>query len=463
LQTGEKGRTDMTHHSRRDFVRLACCSAATASLVGGLSKFGLVSALAQATSDYKALVCIFMFGGNDSNNMVIPVDSAGYTNYQTIRANLALPQASLLPLQVGSGANFALHPNLPDLQGLFNNQKVLAVLNNVGTLVQPTTRQQYQSQSSIPENLFSHSDQQNQWQTTQLSGLPNAGWAGKVADKIQPTFNSSALFPPILSVAGSTIFSTGITTRPFTMNPGSTPGLSGIDNSAVAQARLLSVQQLLTFDTGISLVQASSAVTGQALQESAVLANALKNIPAIQTAFPANNSLASQLKQVAQVMAARSALGINRQIFFCSAGGYDTHSDQLDTQVALYSQLSPAMAAFYSATQELGVANAVTTFTLSEFSRTFQPGSNGGTDHAWGGHQLMMGGAVKGNALYGTFPTLALGGPDDTGSNGRWIPSTSVDQYAATLASWFGVANTDLPSIFPNLANFQTANLGFLG
>jgi uncharacterized protein (DUF1501 family) len=451
----------MTHHSRRDFVRLACCSAATASLVAGLSKFGLVSALAQGTTDYKALVCIFLFGGNDSNNMVIPVDT-NYANYATIRANLAIPQASLLPLQVGSAANFGLHPNLAELQGLFNNQKVLAILNNVGTLVQPTTRQQYQSQKGLPQNLFSHSDQQNQWQTTQLSGLQDAGWAGRVADKIQPTFNSAALFPPILSVAGSTIFSTGVTTRPFTMSPGSTPGLSGIDTSAAAQARFLGVQQLLTFDTGISLVQASGAVTGQAIHQSQTLATALKNIPAIQTVFPASNGLASQLKQVAQVIAARSALGIGRQIFFCSAGGFDTHSDQLNTQVGLFSQLSPAMAAFYAATEELGVASNVTAFTLSEFSRTFQPGSNGGTDHAWGGHQVMMGGAVKGNALYGTFPTLALGGPDDTGSNGRWIPTTSVDQYAATLASWFGVASADLPTIFPNLANFQSANLGFL-
>jgi uncharacterized protein (DUF1501 family) len=452
----------MTHHTRRDFVRLACCSAATASLVNGLSKFGLVSALAQSTTDYKALVCIFMFGGNDSNNMIVPVGSQ-YANYQAIRANLALPQASLLPLQVGGQANFGLHPNLPELQDLFNNKKSLAVLANVGTLVQPTTRQNYQSHMSLPQNLFSHSDQQNQWQTTQLGGLPNAGWAGKVADKIQATFNATAQFPPILSVAGNTIFSTGITTRPFTMNPGSTPGLNGIDSSAAAQARFLAVQQLLTLDTGISLVQASSAVTGQAIQEGVLLSTALKNIPAIQTVFPANNGLASQLKQVAQVIAARSALGISRQIFFCSIGGFDTHSDQLNSQVGLYTQLSPAMAAFYQATQELGVANEVTTFSLSEFSRTFQPGSNGGTDHAWGGHQLMMGGAVKGNAMYGTFPTLALSGPDDTGSNGRWIPSTSVDQYAATLASWFGVANTDLPAIFPNLANFQTANLGFLG
>jgi len=453
----------MTPHSRRDFIRLTCCSAATASMVAGLSKFGLVTALAQGISDYKALVCIFLFGGNDSNNMIIPFDSAGYKNYQTIRSNLALAQATLLPLQTGTQANYALHPSMPELQSLFNNDKALATLANVGTLVQPTTRQNYQSYQGLPEHLFSHSDQQDQWQTTQLTGSASSGWAGKIADKISPTFNTSALFPPILSVAGNNIFGTGDFTRPFTMSPGSTPGAKGFDSSAASQARLLAVQQLLTFDTGISLVQAASSVTGRSIQDGIVLSTALNNIPAIQTVFPANNFLASQLKQVAQVIAARSALNIRRQVFFCSIGGFDTHSDQLAAQAGLLTQLSQAMAAFYQTTKELGIANNVTAFTLSEFSRTLQPGSNAGTDHAWGGHQMVLGGAVKGNAMYGAFPALALGGPQDTGNNGRWIPSTSVDQYAATLASWFGVAATDLPGIFPNLANFQTSNLGFLG
>ena len=246
------------------------------------------------------------------------------------------------------------------------------------------------------------------------------------------------------------------------MNPGQTPGLQGFDSSAPSQARFVATQQLLTFDSGLAMVHAANAVTGQAVRYSVTLSSALKNIPPFQTVFP-NNYLAQQLKQVAQVISARAALGVNRQIFFCSYGGFDTHSDQLPQQVQLLTTISQSLSAFYQATQELGVANNVTAFTLSEFGRTLEPGSNGGTDHAWGSHQFILGGAVKGNAIYGTFPTLALGGPDDADQNGRWIPTTALDQYAATLAAWFGVSAGNLPSIFPNLANFGTANLGFMG
>jgi uncharacterized protein (DUF1501 family) len=448
-------------HTRRDLLRLACCSAAGATLVGGLSKFGLVSALAQGGTDYKALVCIFMFGGNDGNNVLVPIDSR-YAAYQQARSVLAIPQAQLLPLQAGGQSIYGVHPNLPEMQGYFNNQKNLAFVANVGTLVQPTTQAAYQASQNLPVNLYSHSDQQNQWQSAQLSGIPLSGWAGKMADSVQSSYNNSAQFPPILSVSGNAIFCTGVTSQPFTMNPGQTPGLQGFDTSAASQARYTATQQLLTFDSGLNLVQAANATTGQAIQYAQVLSQALKNIPPIQTQFP-NNYLAQQLLQVAQVISARSALGVNRQIFFCSYGGFDTHSDQLMQQVQLLTTISQSMAAFYQATQELGVANSVTSFTLSEFSRTFQPGSNGGSDHAWGNHHLVLGGAVQGNAIYGTYPTLALGGPNDADQNGRWIPTTALDQYAATLATWFGVSAANLPNIFPNLANFTTNNLGFLG
>ncbi|HXX56196.1 MAG TPA: DUF1501 domain-containing protein [Candidatus Nitrosotalea sp.] len=440
---------------------MACCSAAGAYLVGGLSKFGLMSALAQGTSDYKALVCIFMFGGNDGNNVIVPIDSR-YAAYQQARSVLALPQAAILPLQSGGQSNYGLHPNMPEMQGYFNNQKNLAIVVNVGTLVQPTTQAAYQASQSLPENLYSHSDQQNQWQSAQLNGIPLSGWAGKVADSVQSGYNSGALFPPVLSVSGNAIFCTGITSQPFTMNPGQAPGLQGFDTSAASQARYTATQQLLTFDSGLNLVQAANSVTGQAVQYAQVLSQALKNIPPLQTQF-GKDYLSQQLQQVAQVISARSALGVSRQIFFCSYGGFDTHGDQLTQQVQLLTTISQGMSAFYQATQELGVANSVTTFTLSEFGRTFQPGSNGGSDHAWGNHHLVLGGAVQGNAIYGTFPTLAVGGPDDADQNGRWIPTTALDQYAATLATWFGVSAASLPSIFPNLANFSSNNLGFMG
>jgi uncharacterized protein (DUF1501 family) len=419
-----------------------------------------VSALAQGTMDYKALVCIFLFGGNDSNNMLMPTDTR-YAQYLKARSVLALPQSQLLPLQSNGQSIYGLHPNMPEMQGYFNNQKTLAIVANVGTLVQPTTQAAYQAYQNLPQNLYSHSDQQDQWQSAQLSGTPMSGWAGKIADNVQ-TFNASAQFPPILSISGNPIFCTGISSSPFTMNPGQPPGLQGFDQSAASQARFAATQQLLTFDSGLSMVQAANSVTGHAVQFANVLSQALQNVQPLQTKFP-NNYLGAQLQQVAQVIAARSALAVQRQIFFCSYGGFDTHGDQLPQHVQLLSAVSQSMSAFYQATQELGVTNQVTTFTLSEFSRTLEPGSNGGSDHAWGGHQLILGGAVQGNAVYGTFPTLLLGGPDDADQNGRWIPTTALDQYAATLATWFGVSAVNLPAIFPNLANFPTSNLGFMG
>jgi uncharacterized protein (DUF1501 family) len=442
--------------SRRGFIRIG--TAAVGSLA--LRPFGLLPALAQSGPDYRALVCVFLLGGNDSNNTIIPMDDARYSAYQSIRGSLALSGADLTPVTSVSGEPFGFHSKLAEVASLFSSRE-LAVVANTGALVQPLTRAQYQNQqAAIPLNLFSHLDQQVAWQTSMAQGYSATGWAGRAADYVASQNMNSSAFPTFFSVAGNTIQGAGVTTQPVALAPGQSLQLSGFNSSAASQARLSAVDSLLT-ETGVSLVQAANKTLSNSIGDASALTSALAKATPLKTTFPAT-AIAAQLKQVAQIIQVQSYLGMRRQIFFCTLGGFDTHTTELETHNSLYPQLSPALSAFYDATQELGMAQNVTTFTESDFSRTFQPTTADGSDHAWGSHHLVLGGAVQGGQIYGQFPTFELGGPSDTDTRGRWIPSTSIDQYGATLSSWFGIPAGALAAVFPNLANFPTANLGFL-
>ncbi len=338
-----------------------------------------------------------------------------------------------------------------------------AIVANVGTLLQPTTRANYLAgKVTNPVNLYSHPDQQEEWQNVSASGSTATGWAGRMADALGSTYNSGANIPMITTVAGDTLFCNGTSTTPVAISPGNLSGATCSEGSECT-ARTAAAQTLLTFNSGLSLVQADNGITANAYKYAKSLSDAAASATALKTVFPTANGLAAQLQQIAQIIGVRSALGVDRQIFFCGIGNFDTHSTQLTTQATLLSQISAAIGAFYQATQELGVANQVTTFTMSDFARTFQPNSNGGSDHGWGSHHFVVGGSVLGNKIFGTYPTLALGGPDDSGSNGRWIPSTASVQYASTLAQWFGVQPSQLAQVFPTLGGFQTTKLGFLG
>jgi uncharacterized protein (DUF1501 family) len=452
----------MPRITRRGFLRTTCCTAAAAGMAAsGLNRLGLMSAYAQGT-DYKALVCIFLFGGNDANNMIIPYDNSSYTNYAKLRAILGLPQNTLLPIQPKSQAlPYAFHPQLIGTQSLFTGGQVAAVVNT-GVLPQPTTQAQYlNGQVDIPTNLFSHPDQQQQMQTDVLNytALPHVGWGGRVADQIHAIYGGN--FPITISLAGVNVFAQGLVALPFQAGTGPLPSLTGYSSSAADTARMAAFQSLLTFEDGLTLIQAASTNTSNALQNVQTLAAALAGGTPLKTKFP-SNSLAAQLQQVAQIIQVRSALGLSRQIFFVSLFGFDTHSAQLATQSGLLLDLDQSLSAFYQATVELGIPQQVTAFTMSDFARTLQPSSTSGSDHAWGGHHLVMGGAVAGGDFYGAWPTLALGGPNDATGQGRWIPTTSLDQYGATLAQWFGVPASSLPSVFPNLPNFANQTLGFL-
>lgn len=483
-------------------------------MLASLDKLNLVNAMVQqqpnAASDYKALVCIFLVGGSDCNNMVIPFDD--YASYTAARgtSGLAVLQSQIAntkitPANTGSVA-YAFHPNLspeannaavaPGLLKPWSDGK-LAVLCNVGSLVRPITRAQYIANIGRPYQLFSHSDQVSQQMTSVANTSGQTGWGGRIADKTNG-LNGMVNLPMNISLAGTSLFATGLNSRQLAIGaaPTSLANLLNLTWNGPAGANPFnsgsSYRTLLGFDQGTTLVKASTDTTTGALTADGAL-NSAGN-PSLTATFPIT-TLGNQLAQVAKLIKIRDAAGITmkRQIFFCSLGGFDTHTNetgsdptnpaggatQSGTQGGLLTQLSQAMRAFYDEMIAQGLSNNVTSFTLSDFGRTFQPSGSGagsvGTDHAWGSHAFIMGGAVLGGAFYGStrpdgsglpygYPTLQLGGPDDTSSNrGQWIPTTSIDQYAATLANWYGLAVSDRAAVFPNLATFATPTLPFLG
>jgi uncharacterized protein (DUF1501 family) len=450
----------MTFHIlRRSFLKgLGAISAA--NTLPGLS---LMNAYAQA-ADYKALVCVFLYGGNDGNNMVVPVQAAEYGTYATARGSIALPQASLVQLPQAGGARFGLHANLAPLQQVWANGD-MALLLNTGPLVQPVTRAQYRAnRSTRPANLFSHDDQQEQNQTAIPNNQATTGWGGRLGDRLT-VMNAGSTVPMNISVGGNDIFLRGQATAAYSVPSGGNFGLTITGgNTAQQTARRNAMQALFGLDRQNLQVRSaadsiSSAVNASGALNTVINNNASAAAPAFQGL---NTGLSRQLFAVAKMVEGRAQLGLRRQVFFAQAGGFDNHQFQIQDQAGRLNEVGPALRAFYNAIVALGVQDQVTLFTLSDFGRTLRV-NDGGSDHAWGNHHIILGGAVRGGQTYGTFPNLALGGPDDTDSDGRWIPTTAVDQYAATLAKWFGVPDADIPAVVPNIARFASRDLGFMG
>ncbi len=479
-----------TYVSRRQFIRQAACAAVgTAALTSAIRDLRFMNAAVAQSSltDYKALVCIFLQGGNDSNNLVLPTLQSEYDTYATIRSPvLAIPQSAILPISPlnSDGREYGLHPACSELQTLFGEGK-LAILFNTGTLVFPLTRQQYLSGAlEKPPQLFSHSDQVTQWQTSIPDRPPLTGWGGRCADllaAVQP----NAPISLSVTLSGANTFEVGNSTALYSVSSSGAIALSGVSG-----ARLQALTNILALPYPNVQSQAYAKIAKHSIDTGALLNAAIAPTSSSTfwtTPFPTNittpnttppvtfaSSLSPQLKMAARLIEAghRSAsaggFGMRRQIFFCQVGGYDLHTNQTpgpaDTIVGshanLLAELSQSMLAFQRAMEQLGLANNVTAFTASDFGRTF-PSNGKGTDHGWGSHHLILGGAVRGQRTYGAFPTLAINGPDDT-STGRWIPTTAVDQYFATLASWLGIDNSNLATVFPNLGRFSTANLGFI-
>jgi uncharacterized protein (DUF1501 family) len=434
--------------NRRRFLKF---SAGLTAL--GLS--GLYSEQSQAigTGDYKALVCVYLAGGNDGNNMIVPMDATRYAAYKSVRGSLALTGAELLPSIMDKAGNpYALHAGLAEMNPLYISGQLAFVLNT-GMLVQTLTRAQFLAGQARPTNLFAHSDQTTQAETGHAK--PNGtGWGGRLLDITGETGNLAGISTthPSLYLQGQIVTGNAI-------GPGSNLNIIALNSTASAVSRRKALDAVLTLDGGNPIRQMANRMFTEGLKLSDDLKALDNGLTPLATVFP-NTALGNQLKEVARQIRLRSKLGPGRQVFYCSLGGFDTHNTLKGTQKNLFVQLSQALSAFYAATGEIGLQSQVTAFTQSEFGRTLQP-SGTGCDHGWGSHHMILGGAVRGG-VYGAMPEFALGGSDDANNRGVWIPKISTSQFGATLASWFGGADADIAQVFTGLDKFASRNIGFM-
>ncbi len=471
--------------SRRKFLGACCASVGATGLLSTLAQLRLMGAVASPDNgpvsppragapqpDYKALVCLFLAGGNDANNLVIPTDTANYAAYAAGRGALALPQNAVLPItpRTDDGRTWGIHPAMTELRNLFNSGQ-FAVLANVGTLAYPMTKAQYTSGSvPRPSQLFSHNDQQVEWQSSIADKPFVTGWGGRLAD-LTNAFNANNRISMSITLNGQNSFQVGKSIDQYAVGTGGAIALTGTGTgTSVNGLRTAALNDALAMQNGNLFETAFGGVTTGALGASSLVSSVITGASPFTALFNAanNSGLAQQLHMVARLVNAQQSLNLKRQIFFVRVGGFDLHDNQVTAGATtsgahanLLRDISLSLNAFNNALTQIGAQNQVTTFTSSDFGRTYNTNGDG-SDHGWGSHHFLMGGAVQGGDIYGKMPTFEIDGPDDTG-RGRWIPTTSVDQYAGTLAKWFGVSATDMPVVLPNLGRFASSDLGFMG
>ena len=433
----------------------------------GSALWPLLARAEAAASDYRALVCVMQEGGNDGENTLIRHDGPGYQQYAAVRpisSGINIAQSALLPIQPpGQAVPFGFHPACAPLQSLFNQNK-LAVIANVGNLVRPVTRAGLLAGTDPrPSQLFNHADQLRQAQTADALDILQTGWGGRMADRLS-ALNAGNLFPALTSLGDSRIFIEGKASIPLALPVHDFFSIYGTDNFQLTALRNAALLQTLNEASDNLYEQAAQTLANQSLQ-SADVVNPIfsnQNTPVTQLFNGLNSPVGLQLRQIARLIEARAMTGLKRQIFFVRQAQYDTHVNQLNDQNLLLGTLSVALKTFSDAMALLGLERNVTTFTISDFGRSFKPAAGGGTDHGYGNYAFVLGGAVKGGDFYGRVPTAVLGGPDDIGDDGRWIPTTAMEQYGATLASWLGLDGASLAYAFPNLSSFAQSNLGFM-